>query len=298
MEKYIPLKDVPCSVLLDTDIGPDCDDAGALALLCSYAREYGFPILGVGHCTSNPYGAGCVDGIAAYCGYPQLNIGTWPGKGFLEEHIDYNKEVAIRFSKRSENGLYPAENAAEMYVRLLEQVPDQSVVMIAIGPLNNVAALLDLDAALVAKKVRALVCMAADIEKGREYNIVCDVPAAKKVFEQWPAPIYVSGFTLGINLTMGFEVDEKLESHPVYVAYNRASRGDSRHRAAFDLTAVDFAVLGEGERWSLTAPGVLGFGEPDSTWFEEKADGNVQFLVQNETSAAIGEAYRRRILQM
>jgi len=297
MSKYLSLKDMPCGVLLDTDIGPDCDDAGALALLCSFAREYHFPILGVGHCTSNPYGAGCVDGIAACYGYPKLQIGTWPGKGFLEEYTQYNKEVAIRFSGRSENGLYPAEDAAQMYVRLLEQAQDQSVLMIAIGPLNNLAALLDLDAALVEKKVRALVCMAADIEKYREYNIVCDAPAAKKVFEKWPTPIFASGFSVGIDLPMGFAVDENMENNPVYVAYNRASQGDSQHRAAFDLTAVDFAVNGEGERWSLTAPGILEFGEEDATWFVENPQGNVRFMVRNQPVAEISRAYKERILQ-
>ena len=51
--RYIPLCERPGPVILDTDIGPDCDDVGALAVLISYAKEYGFPILGVCNCTSN-----------------------------------------------------------------------------------------------------------------------------------------------------------------------------------------------------------------------------------------------------
>ena len=36
--------------ILDTDIGPDCDDAAALALAVLYARRHGRRLLAVTHC--------------------------------------------------------------------------------------------------------------------------------------------------------------------------------------------------------------------------------------------------------
>ncbi len=50
-------------ILLDTDIGPDCDDAAALALCILYARETGSELLGVMHCTSSPWGVGAIRSI-------------------------------------------------------------------------------------------------------------------------------------------------------------------------------------------------------------------------------------------
>ena len=44
------------NIILDTDIGPDCDDAAALAMLNLYADQGLCRILGITHCTSNPYG--------------------------------------------------------------------------------------------------------------------------------------------------------------------------------------------------------------------------------------------------
>ena len=44
------------NVILDTDIGPDCDDAAALALTTIYTRKSGTRLLGVTHCTSCPWG--------------------------------------------------------------------------------------------------------------------------------------------------------------------------------------------------------------------------------------------------
>ena len=54
------------NIILDTDIGPDCDDAAALAMLNLYADQGLCRILGITHCTSNPYGAGTIDAINLY----------------------------------------------------------------------------------------------------------------------------------------------------------------------------------------------------------------------------------------
>ena len=44
-------------ILIDTDIGPDCDDTAAIAMLNIYSNQGKCEILGIAHCTSNPYGA-------------------------------------------------------------------------------------------------------------------------------------------------------------------------------------------------------------------------------------------------
>jgi inosine-uridine nucleoside N-ribohydrolase len=45
--------DEPVKIILDTDIGPDCDDAGAIAVLHTLATQGAAEILGIAHCTSN-----------------------------------------------------------------------------------------------------------------------------------------------------------------------------------------------------------------------------------------------------
>ena len=83
--RYIPLCERPGPVILDTDIGPDCDDVGALAVLISYAKEYGFPILGVCNCTSNNAGTGTIDAVARFCNYPIERIAQWDKPGFMDD---------------------------------------------------------------------------------------------------------------------------------------------------------------------------------------------------------------------
>ena len=71
------------NILIDTDIGPVCDDVAALAMLNIYANRGLCRILGIGHCTSNPYGAGTIDAICHYYGHPDVTIGTYRAPGFL-----------------------------------------------------------------------------------------------------------------------------------------------------------------------------------------------------------------------
>jgi inosine-uridine nucleoside N-ribohydrolase len=71
------LKTVRRSIILDTDIGPDCDDAGAMAIMYNLAKRYNTKVLGINCCSSNQYGPGCIDAINNFCGFASTPIGTY-----------------------------------------------------------------------------------------------------------------------------------------------------------------------------------------------------------------------------
>ena len=50
-------------ILFDTDIGGDCDDAGALAMLHRLCDLGECELLAVTACYASPYVAGCIDAI-------------------------------------------------------------------------------------------------------------------------------------------------------------------------------------------------------------------------------------------
>ena len=50
-------------IIFDTDIGGDCDDAGALALIHRLCDKGETEFLAVTHCCNSPYLAGCIDSI-------------------------------------------------------------------------------------------------------------------------------------------------------------------------------------------------------------------------------------------
>src|SRR5579883_1622803 len=58
----------PVPVILDSDIGPDVDDAGATAILNAMADRGEARILAMCCCTSSEWGAPCLNAINTYYG--------------------------------------------------------------------------------------------------------------------------------------------------------------------------------------------------------------------------------------
>ena len=77
-------------ILLDTDLGGDCDDAGALAVLHKLADKGLCEILAVTHCSSGCCGAVTIKAINDWYKRPEIPIGVYKKREFLTED-KYNK---------------------------------------------------------------------------------------------------------------------------------------------------------------------------------------------------------------
>ena len=300
------------SIILDTDIGPDCDDVGALATMFSYAKEFGTPILGVNNCTSNPYGTATIDAIREYCGWGEITIGSYSKPGFYADAMNYNKHVAENYSTKYKNGTFKSIPHVEFYRSLLANAEDDSVILITIGMFNCFADFLKSGAdeispltgiELAAKKLHSVVSMAAVLPAGREFNVICDFEASKLCFENCPCPMYLSDFKIGHTVKTGWGSKERcgLSGTPIIDSYRLYNNEEKR--ASFDLTAVQFAFEGEGEFYSLTPTGRLEFyneapdrlPNADATRFVECEDGNIRFLVKNVSDDDIAAALQARM---
>ena len=304
------------SVILDTDIGPDCDDVGALAVLFSYAKEKGVNVLGVCNCTSNQYGTATIDAIREYCNYPEFALGAYSKTGFYEDHLKYNKYVAENYSSKYKKGKLEYLPHVDFYRSLLSNAEDDSVVVITIGMFNAFADFLMSEGdkysplsgiELAKKKIHSVVSMAAVLPAGREFNVICDYAASKFVFDNCPAPMYLSDFKLGYSIFTGYEPSEaeKHENDPIFDSYqlythDRARPGFNR---SFDLTAVQFAFEGEGELYSLGESGKLEFfneapdrlPHADATKFVPCGDGNIRFMIKNVSDEEIAASLQARM---
>ena len=317
-EKFIPLSQSPRAVILDTDIGPDCDDAGAVATLIYYAKKYNFPIIGAANCTSNPAGNATLKALFEFCDYPTPPMAKWDGKGFFDQpkYCTYNTAIAQRFQPDyMKNDAESIEAPVSFYRRLLAEAEDNSVMLITIGMFNNIAALLDstpdeysaLDGkSLVAKKVCSVVSMGCKYPEGREFNIYCAPDAAKTVLTEIGVPLYLSDFHIGASvqtnikdLEARYSADGRsAEENPIYLAYRLFTGSFSEGhciRPTFDLTAVQFAALGEGEYYGLeNGPGRIEFytgenGICDSTRYLPDNDGNIYFIKKNSPDEVIAK---------
>ena len=256
-------------ILLDTDIAPDCDDAGAVAILHALADRGEARVLGMATCTLNRGAAPTLDAINTYYGRPEIPIGGIKGEltGPPRDSA-YTEYIAKNFPNRLRDGLNATE-AVRLYREILSRQPDQSVTFVAIGWLTNLKNLLQSPADsvsplsgrdLVAAKVKTLVDMCPKIDPPcKGWNFEQDPVSARFVVENWPGQIVFSPKEICWAMTGG-RLKETPQTNPVRKAYElwlakNDSGASTRHSA--DLTAMLYAIRGLGGYWTAATGGHL-----------------------------------------
>jgi len=240
------------TVIFDTDIGTDCDDAGALRLLARMTTRVGNAFPGVAVNASPDFGPGTVDAILSYENMKRPVGKTWRTDIFPDEER-YIKFVAEHFSRNFADGTLNIRDAAELYREMLEQAPDGRVVILTVGFFTTVREILEKEPELFRRKVRCVVSMAGELEKcdSPEWNLMHDVPAAQAFFAACPCPIYLAGGYMGTGILTGFEREDPTD--PVAEAYRLFTKGAMK-RDSWDPVTVDFAFRGEGEDYEVLPP--------------------------------------------
>lgn len=246
-------------IILDTDMGPDCDDAGALSIIDRYHAAGKCELLAVTHCTSDVLGCDVIAAINEWYGV-DVPIGQTTREGFLD-HLDARRySVPISEKYREKHGECKYEEAVRVLRRTLAE--NENVTLIFIGPLNNMKELLLSEAddiseksgrELVADSACELIVMGghfSDFNYG-EYNIKCDVAAAQATCELCPCPIVWCGFEAGIDVMTGATLEGCSEDYPVRTAYKYFLEGGFV-RNSWDLVTVYYALTPEDERWIVS----------------------------------------------
>jgi len=301
----------PVRLIFDTDMGNDIDDALALGVIHALHSRGECRLLAVTLSKDNEFSGPFVDLVNTFYGRGDVPVGVvrdgkTPADG---NYIRPPCQAQDGGKPRYPHDLASGKDAPEA-VGLLRQVlagqPDGSVVIAVVGFSTNLARLLDsppdghsplrgMD--LVVRKCRLLSSMAGMFEKGnqhKEYNVVEDLPAARKVFAGWPTPIVVSGFEIGLAIqypAVSIEQDYGyVKHHPLAEAY-RYYMKMPYDRPTWDLTAVLFAVRPERGYFGLSEPGrVLIDGEGHTT-HAPSPDGKHRYLtVTPEQIARVREA--------
>ncbi len=248
-------------VIFDTDIAPDFDDVGAMALLHAFADKGEAKILATISCNTFETTVPTLSVLNTYFRRPEIPIGITPG--------NFPKELCREKWAEFINAKYPhsaksnadAEDALTLYRKILVGQPDNSVTIITVGFFTNLANLLNSPPDnysslngkdLVKQKVKQLVSMAASLGKdgkgGNEFNVVVDAKASQKVFNEWPTPIILSGFHIGEKVMTGIPLvnNAKITNSPVKDAYDVALKFNKQTegRCSWDQTAVYVAVRG------------------------------------------------------
>jgi inosine-uridine nucleoside N-ribohydrolase len=294
----------PIKLIFDTDLGNDVDDALALGVIHALQSRGQCELLAVTCTKDHAKCAAFADVINTFYGRGQIPIGVVrPGVT-----PDEGKFLGLATERRNGRDRYPhdlrsGEDTSEA-TRLLRQVlaeqADGSVVLVQVGFSTNLARLLQSEpdeysdlagTALVSRKVRLLSMMAGVFRpipgtvRHREYNLVEDLASARIVLEQWPTPLVISGFEVGIAVTYPHESIARdyryVADHPLAEAYRRYCEPD-HDRPCWDLTSVLYAVSPEAGYFTLSPPGQIRLQEDGYTLFDERADGKHRYLIVDD----------------
>jgi len=289
-------------VILDTDLGMDCDDAGALLILLRLAEAGKCELLAVTHCTSNPHGVMAIDAIARYYGHV-LPFGTLDRPGFLAEGLRYSEVIANEFPHGSG---YPV--ALSTCIRALE-LAKTGVTVAAIGPLINIAELVNdpRGLALLKEKRARLVAMGGFFDKTHpvtkdmqaEWNFEMDPAAASDVMRLWPGEIVLAPFEAGATVFTGEQLRGNPKS-PVYRAYEvftRANEAVPRGkllRSSWDPICVYFAVMGGDRLFTLSGYGTVTVDTvTGASGFTADTDGRHRFIRNTASDSEIAASLER-----
>ncbi len=284
------------SIIYDTDMGNDIDDALALAMLYNYVDAGKVDLLGITISKANEYTIPYIDMMNRHYDHPDIPIGyvyegetNEPGK-YLKRTLETKLDGKLLFSlEKSLNDSIP-----EAYIlqrKLLASQPDHSVVFIVVGFHTNIERLLesgpdeysDLNGVeLVRKKVKLLSVMAGCFDSARpEYNVVVDIPASQSLFEKWPGEVVISPVELGgavlypPNSILHDFGDPGTDPLCLSYAYYRTM---PYYTPCFDLTSVLQAVEPKGDFFGFSGKGKVHVTDSGVTLFEPKASGKHAYL--------------------
>ena len=294
-------------IILETDIGNDVDDALALDMLLQVSGRRRYRLIRHHHQQRRNL-SGRIHRHHKYrYGYPQIPIGIiHNGADCENDATNYAKAVCLIQKdngelafKRSLKGDYnQLPEAPALYRKLLAQQPDSSVTIISVGFSTNLARLLDTPAdnvspltgkELVAQKVKLLCTMAGCFNNPNlfEYNVVKDIPAAKKIFSEWPTTLVTSPFEVGIAINYpGSSIENDFgwaPMHPVVEAY-KSYQQMPYDRPTWDLTSVLYSVEGPSY-FNVSPAGKINVTDQGATEFTPDAAGNRYYLTVDSIQA-------------
>lgn len=274
------------NIILDTDLGGDCDDAAAIALANKFHNSGEITVLAMTYSNSNESGALLTSVINSYYGN-NFDIGV------LKNHelkIDYGIDFVDKTLEilKVEKDFSKLQNANDLYYEKLINAEDKSVTVVCIGQLRNIATFLDSDfnglsgQEIFNRKVKELYIMGGYFkQKGEscsfcglllpgEYNIVTDLDSAHTIMAKVEIEIIFCDFDMGVDvLTFEKFSSNYDENYPVSICYKLYQNG-ARH--SWDPITVLYAVKGDNEYFSSKLGDVF-ITDKGRTIFKENSNG-------------------------
>jgi inosine-uridine nucleoside N-ribohydrolase len=268
--------DDPPAIIFDTDMGSDCDDAGALAVAHVLADKGEIRLLGVIFSSGkNRFGAGVCDAINTYFGRGDLPLGQYSGTDVGDPGDRYSRQIAIDKQIYPHDIVNQAPDLVSVYKQLLRREPDQSVTIVTVGhPHGLVHLLRDQEGSqLVSRKVERWVAMGGLWNFGQ-----CGVDQyMEELLQRWSKPMYVS--LAGADIKTGHrKLPATRATHPVRSVYKLWDEAVLKSgRPSWDQLAVLFVA--RPELFQVQTKGRHVRRKPKEVVWDTEVDQPLHFLI-------------------
>lgn len=290
--QFQPKKNEIVNVIFDTDMGPDYDDVGAIAMLHAYADSNYVNILGTIASTRYEGVASVLDAFNTYYNKPNIPIGVPKDALNRRDWQFWTDTVTIKYPHKIKKN-NAAYDAIELYRKLLASQPDNSVTILTVGFFSNISNLLKSKPdrysrlngkELINKKVKLMVSMAGAFPKGKEFNVDRDSTASYYVFKNWKPPVLFTGFEIGKKIKTGLTLiaDKSIVNSPVKDVFKICipkSKHDLEGRMSWDQTAVLVGVKGYEPYYSIKKGQFIIYSDGRNEW-QDDPKGNHAYLVE------------------
>jgi hypothetical protein len=284
-------------VVFDADFGNSIDDVLALALLYGLQSKNESRVISVSVTKPSLRAAMFAEALVRFytgepgpfAGPPSIGLAT---SGRMPEDTPMIKAVLDRKTADGKpqygRGIDKMNDTADPIAVIRNALSaqfDQNAIVVMAGPATNLAGVLGNPEAYswVPKKARYL-CVAAGAypNGGPEPAIAADIPAARKVFGEWPGQIVAAGPDVGEALPFPVaSLDKELAwtpTHPVVDAY-KAAKTMPYEAPTTALVAALHAVRPQEKYFKLSEPGTITVFDDGRTRFTPSPSGKHQYLI-------------------
>ena len=240
----------------DHDLGSDCDDGGAIAMLLNAHRDGYCRILAITSCVFNPYASYCVKLLCEYFGVDDVEIGVNTERDTLSDEGWYQCSKSQAEKYYTERGReFPKFESNIPLIRRCLAKSRGDVTLASTGALTTLLPLMESGAdeysplkgvELFREKVGHYICGGGNFPMGlQESNFLCDPEAVDKVIntylKDYPMT-FVGAEVAGGTFSGIVMMQDKYRDYVLRDIYLH-HRADCNHNS-WDLGVIHYSVFG------------------------------------------------------
>lgn len=250
-------------IIYDHDLGSDCDDAGAIAILVKAHKAGRCRALAITNCIGDHYGAYCTGAICEYFGVSDIEIGCNRENDKLSDS-SYHHCTKTTAEKWYNGREYPEyESNVKLLRRIFANNNKKDITFVTTGPLTTVFELFKSGADEISDKsgrelfienVAEFVCGAGNFTgdtQNREWNLRADPESALEVVNKPAVPMTFVGNNVGGGIFTGNRLPDVDEKYPVRECYYLLWDYERCDRNSWDLVTIYYAIYGGAGLWDV-----------------------------------------------